>query len=106
MGEGHCSIPCINNQGVHHTVGDNPDPSATTQFFPLRPAFRCYTLGDDGSLTAWFGYSNPDAFNVYVGAGPENQVGGQVVEVNTAAGAGGVPTRFTPGLVEYAMSVR
>ena len=46
---------------------------------------------------------------VVMGGGREGlaweRVGGEV-EINTAAGAGGVPTRFTPGLVEYAMSAR
>ena len=107
VGEGHCSIPCINNQGEHRGQGDNPDPTdATSELLPLRPAFRCYTLDSDKTLTAWFGYDNRNPYNVYVAAGPENRVGGEVEEITTLAGSGEVTTKFSSGVVPYAMSLR
>lgn len=107
VGEGHCSIPCTDNQGEHHEQGDNPDPTDTaSESLPLRPAFRCYTLDSDNTLTAWFGYDNRNPYNVYVAAGPENHVGGEVEEIRTLAGSGEVTTKFSSGIVQYAMSVR
>ncbi|KAL8620494.1 hypothetical protein ACOMHN_056886 [Nucella lapillus] len=108
VGGGHCSIPCVENQGVHRQQGDNPDPSDTaSQLLPLRPAFRCYSLSGGGRVTAWFGHDNRNAFNVYVSAGSENRLGGEVEVVTTLKGSGTQPpSKFVPGLVHYAMSVQ
>lgn len=107
VGQGHCTIPCINNQGILRQQGDNPDPKdMSSERLPLRPAFRCYTKESDGAMTAWFGYDNRNMYNVYVAEGAENSIGGRVVQVTTATGVGKVVTKFSSGLVEYAMSIR
>lgn len=107
VGEGHCSIPCIDNHGRYLDQGDNPDPNDTSaDSLPSRPAFRCYTIDSNNSMTAWFGYDNRNEHTVYVAASSENVVGGEVDLIRTAAGRGKVPSKFVHGLVMYAMSVR
>lgn len=106
VGEGHCSIPCISNQGVYREQGDNPDlEDITSARHSVHPAFRCFTQVY-GAFVAWFGYENQNSFNVFIAAGPENRIGGQVVEVKSNRGDEKVPTIFSPGYVQYAMSVR
>lgn len=97
----------MENQGEYREQGDNPNPQDTSfERLPLRPAFRCYSLDKNNTIVAWFGYDNRNTYNVYVEAGPENMLGGNITEVKTAFGSGGVVTKFQPGLVQYAMSVK
>src|SRR5262249_1904640 len=56
---------------------------------PIRPTLSCVDQAPNGSLTAFFGYSNPNVVGVDIPRGPDNRL----PEDTAAAG----PTQFRPG---------
>ena len=72
-----------------------PSPGTTT--LPIQPSVKCVDV-DGGTLTAVFGYSNPNPADVELAAGS----GSNFID---PGGDRGQPSTFQPGTVESAVTV-
>lgn len=93
VGPGHCTIPCVDQQGEYGDTQDGPPGS-----LPVEPAFTCYTEEAPELYRVWFGYNNPSPHNVYISDEGENFVHSPLPSVMP-------PTQFAPGNISYAFSV-
>ena len=88
--------PIINNALVEgkDPVGVNISAKATATVTITRdaitPTVTCVALNDDGTFTAFFGYSNPNSYAVNIEIGKENQF-------TPSPDGQGQPTSFKPG---------
>lgn len=93
VGPGHCTIPCVDQQGEYGDTQDGPPGS-----LPVEPAFTCYTEEAPELYRVWFGYNNPSPHNVYISDEGENFVHSPLPSVMP-------PTQFASGNFSYAFSV-
>lgn len=93
VGPGHCTIPCVDQQGEYGDTQDGPPGSLAVE-----PAFTCYTEEAPELYRVWFGYNNPSPHNVYISDEGENFVHSPLPSVMP-------PTQFAPGNISYAFSV-
>lgn len=98
VGEGHCTIPCIGEQGIYKHPLEGSGGTTTLEAYSV-----CIANNGTENETVWFGYENTNDHIIELGYGPHNHF---IINGKVFIQLAGMPTVFYPGKHQYIFNTK